>query len=36
VLGLPTLVLALSITVVSTYLPVVAREFTSSTPSSAY
>lgn len=30
VLGLPTFVLALSITVVSTYLPVVAREFTSS------
>ncbi len=29
-LGLPTFVLALSITVVSTYLPVVAREFTSS------
>jgi MFS family permease len=29
-LGLPTFALALSITVVSTYLPVVAREFTSS------
>jgi MFS family permease len=31
VLGLPTFAMALSITTVSTYLPVVARQFTSST-----